>query len=360
MPLLGATTDTTTTTTETQEHVLLPADASHEDQEDQEDSYYSEKSQHSPNMSISTADSSPASPNPHFDPSACLFCPQTNLSLAQNLSHMSTAHSFHIQTTNLLVETTTLLAHFHSVINDCFECLYCRKSLRSSEAVKQHMLHKGHCMYDIASGEDAVVKGYYGFDAAEAEFEGVKAALTARLEDSRVSRQEAAASMCRDRKKEDVESRSAEASVRDSESSVSDDDDDDSRFGYRDGNDRGDDASHNDDDDAHLDGDTDTSSQQLITPLISRAQARAQHQPSTFESQLSRLRESDRKSLQHLPTSQQRALLATQHKQMEKGGRAAGAKRGALESAGNSFGRLSSVRLVRMPPHTGRVQSLKH
>ena len=209
-------------------------------------------------------------------------------------------------------------------------------------------------MYDIASGEDAVVKGYYGFDAAEAELEGVKAELTARLADLRISRQEVAASMRQDRKKRDAESRSAEASVRDSESRVSDDDDD-SRFGYR-----GDDASHNDDDDAHLDGDTDTSSQQLITPLISRAQARAQHQPSTFESQLSRLRESDRKSLQHLPTSQQRALLATQHKQMEKGGRAAGAKRGALESAGNSFGRLSSVRLVRMPPHTGRVQSLKH
>ena len=270
---------------------------------------------------------------------------------------MCTSHSFHIQTTNLLVETTTLLAHFHSVINDGNECLYCRKSLRSSEAVKQHMLHKGHCMYDVASGEDAVVKGYYGFDAAEAELEGVKAELTARLADLRISRQEVAASMRQDRKKRDAESRSAEASVRDSESRVSHDDDD-SRFGYR-----GDDASHNDDDDAHLDRDTSTSppsSQQLTTPPISRAQARAQHQPLTFESQLSRLRESDRKSLQHLPTSQQRALLATQHKQMEKGGRAAGAKRGALESAGNSFGRLSSVRLVRMPPHTGRVQSLKH
>lgn len=203
-----------------QEHVLFPADSS------QEDSYYSDKSQHSPKMSISTADSSPASRNPHFDPSACLFCPQTNPSLAENLSHMCTSHSFHIQTTNLLVETTTLLAHFHSVINDCFECLYCRKSLRSSEAVKQHMLHKGHCMYDVASGEDAVVKGYYGFDAAEAELEGVKAELTARLADLRISRQEVAASMRQDRKKRDAESRSAEASVRDSESRVSHDDDD--------------------------------------------------------------------------------------------------------------------------------------
>jgi hypothetical protein len=61
-----------------------------------------------------------------------------------------------------------------------------------------------------------------------------------------------------------------------------------------------------------------------------------------------------------LPTSQQRALLATQFKQTESSGRAASARGGALESAGNSFGRLSSVRLVRIPPHSGRVQSLKH
>jgi pre-60S factor REI1 len=356
MPLLGATIDTTTTNNmqSRSEHVALRANSS------RGDSYYSDNSQQSPNMSINTPDSSPALPDPRFDPSTCLFCPRTNPSLDQNLSHMSASHSFHIQTTNLLVETTTLLGHFHCVINDRCECLYCSKRLRSSEAVRQHMLHKGHCMYDIASGEDAVVKGFYGFEAAGAELESVKAELAARLEDLRISRQELAASIRQDRKKREVESRSAEVSMRDSESGVSDGDDD-SQF-----DDRGDDEIHNDDDDTHLDADdTETStsspsSQQLIAPPISRAQARAQHQPSTFESQLSRLRESDRRSLQHLPTSQQRALLATQHKQMEKGGRAAGAKRGALESAGNSFGRLSSVRLVRMPPHTGRVQSLKH
>ena len=134
-----------------------------------------------------------------------------------------------------------------------------------------------------------------------------------------------------------------------------------------DGDDRDDDDHHNYDDDARLGADTDSSTpsltsqdQQLIAPPVSRAQARAQHQTSTFDSQLSRLRESDRRSIQHLPTSQQRVLLATQFKQMEMGGKAASARRGALESAGNSFGRLSSVRLVRIPPHSGRVQSLKH
>jgi len=100
-----------------------------------------------------------------------------------------------------------------------------------------------------------------------------------------------------------------------------------------------------------------TPQQPTVSPT---PRARAQRQTSTLTSQLSHLRESDRRSLQHLPTSQQRALLATHHKQMEKGGRATNAKRGALESAGNYFGRLGTVRLIRQPPHTGRVQSLKH
>jgi pre-60S factor REI1 len=345
MPLLGATSETTIhiDMQSRSEYIDLPVNSSTEDSYDNSD----DNSQQSQNTSISTVDSSPpfSDRTPSFDPFTCLFCSRTHTSLAQNLSHMSTSHSFHVQTASLLVEPTTLLAHFHSIITDFRECLYCRKRLRSSEAVRQHMVCKGHCMYDIAAGGDAEIKGLYGF-------EGVKADLTARLDGLRVPRHELAASIRRDRKKRDAVLRSAEASMRNSESRDFDSD------GGPCFNDGGDDV------DAHLDTDPDTdrsshtSQQQLITPP--HPQSRSQQQTSTFECRLTQLRESDRRSIQNLPTSQQRALLATQFKQAEKDGRAASARRGALESAGNSFGRLSSVRLVRMPPHTGRVQSLKH
>jgi pre-60S factor REI1 len=348
MPLFGATSETTTITEmqSRSEHIDLPSNSSLE-----ENSYNSDDSSQQPqSMSLSTTASStsPLDQTPSFDPSTCLFCAQTHSLLSESLSHMSTSHSFHIQTSNLQVETTTLLAHFHSVITDNNECLYCHKRFRSSSAAKQHMLHKGHCMFDVTVGKDVDVKEFYGLDAAEAELEGVKAELTARLEDHRVSK---------GRKKQPRSTAGAEASTHDSESRAFDGDGD------------GDDGDYDDrityDDDAHLDTDASTppltsQQHQLIAPPISRAQARAQHQPSTFEHQLSHLRESDRRSIQHLPTSQQRALLATQFKQTESGGRAASARGGALESAGNSFGRLSSVRLVRIPPHSGRVQSLKH
>jgi pre-60S factor REI1 len=351
MPLLGATSETTTTTnmqSRLPEHIALPINFSLEDS-----SYNNsdDSSQQSQNMSANTTASStpPLEQIPDFDPSTCLFCSQTHSSLAQSLAHMATSHSFYVQMTNLQVETTTLLARFHSIINEHNECLYCRKRFRSTSAARQHMLHKGHCMYDFAGDKDAEVKGFYDLGAAEADLEGVKAGLTARLEGLRVSQ---------DHRKKPRFTAGAETWTPGSETRVSDGDGDD-----RDD----DDDDHNYDDDARLGADTDASTpsltsqdQQLIAPPVSRAQARAQHQPSTFDSQLSRLRESDRRSIQHLPTSQQRALLATQFKQMEMGGKAASARRGALESAGNSFGRLSSVRLVRIPPHSGRVQSLKH
>jgi hypothetical protein len=86
---------------------------------------------------------------------------------------------------------------------------------------------------------------------------------------------------------------------------------------------------------------------------------REQKRSYTLNNQLSQLRADDRRSLMHLLVSQQRTLLATHHKQMEQARRSEQTQRGNLESAGNSFARLGAIRLIRKPPHTGRVQTLK-
>lgn len=90
-----------------------------------------------------------------------------------------------------------------------------------------------------------------------------------------------------------------------------------------------------------------------------RRRAQNQPLPSHPSIPLSNLRPSDRLTLQHLPPSQQRALLATQHKQMEKSSREANKGRGRVEGAGNLAGRLGSGRLIRVPPHFGMVGGLK-
>lgn len=64
---------------------------------------------------------------------------------------------------------------------------------------------------------------------------------------------------------------------------------------------------------------------------------RAAKQEIRFTKQLANLRASDEKSLAHLPLPQQRALLATQQKQVEKAARVEERYRGRLEGLGNKF-----------------------
>lgn len=97
-----------------------------------------------------------------------------------------------------------------------------------------------------------------------------------------------------------------------------------------------------------------TLASQDLTELGSRADRR----DHIFSTELARIRESDRSCLIHLPITQQRALLMTQHKQVEKARRTGQTRRTRLECAGNMFGRLGMVRLVRQPLHSGNVSGL--
>jgi pre-60S factor REI1 len=79
------------------------------------------------------------------------------------------------------------------------------------------------------------------------------------------------------------------------------------------------------------------------TSLITRsggdglAKTRAEKQEIRFSKQLASLRASDEQSLAHLTQPQQRALLATQQKQVEKAARVEERYRGRLEGLGNKF-----------------------
>lgn len=109
---------------------------------------------------------------------------------------------------------------------------------------------------------------------------------------------------------------------------------------------------------SHTDAGLSSNATETPSPCLSELSTRALKQEHTLNNQLSHLRADDRRSLLHLPASQQRALLATQHKQMEKARRTEQTNRGNLESAGNLFNCLGKLRLIRKPPHTGNVHSL--
>lgn len=273
-----------------------------------------------------------------FDESQCLFCNQTSTDLDQNLVHMSKVHGLHVDTTNLLVDVVSLLAYFHIVISGCYECLYCGTQRNTRQGVQQHMMAKGHCKYDITD-KDSELREFYELSSSEAKEELQQNLHAMRFSDDPQLPSQARWRRPRPSKRSDRHDPSITASPLDQALPT---------------------PTSTPTPTPHLHTDAESSSNAAETPSHSPGElsTRALKQESMLNNQLAQLRAEDRRSLSHLPASQQRSLLATHHKQMEAARRTEQTNRGNLESAGNLFGRLDRIRLMRKPPHTGHVHSL--
>lgn len=259
-----------------------------------------------------------------FNDTQCLFCNQVNTDLNQNIVHMSKVHGLHIDLTDLLVDVASLLSYMHLLIFDCHECIYCGTQRHTRQAVQQHMMAKSHCKYELADGRSEL-QHFFEQESSESDEEH-RNRFSSRSDDHQLL------SKVRSRKARRVNhggDSSAGPAVPIPEVLQS--------------RPR-----------AKTNSDSDDTGPQPSNALSTRVLKQEQ----TLNNQLSRLRTGDRQSLAHLPASQQRSLLATRHKQMEQGRRSEQSYHSHLESAGNKFGRLSTVRLIRKPPHMGHVSSL--
>lgn len=325
MPLVGSNTATATTTT-TAIMDSRPSLASKATMTARPDTLDTDR-----DSLASSPSTPPSSPITHdFDEAQCLFCNHPSGSLESNLTHMSKTHGLHIDVTHLLVDVPSLLAYFHLIIAVWHECLYCATQRNTHQAAQQHMMAKGHCKYDVAS-KDAELKEF--FDAqAEEEVQRSRNAMREAWDDEDVLR---GSSSLQTPRKAPRAARRIDGGRHITTSTSPDV--------------------------AEQDQDLTTSppSSSPSQPTTgAELSTRAQKQEQILTTQLSQLRAADRRSLLHLPASQQRALLATYHKQNEKVRRTEQSQRGRLESAGNHFGRLGTTRLVRIPPHFGNVQGL--
>jgi pre-60S factor REI1 len=267
-----------------------------------------------------------------FDESQCLFCNQTSPDLDQNLVHMSKAHGLHVDPTNLLVDVVSLLAYFHLVISGCYECLYCGTQRNTRQAVQQHMMAKGHCKYDITD-KDAELRDFYEFSSSDTKEELHQNLPAMRFSDDPQLPSQARSKKPRPSKRSDRHGPNITASP----------------LGQ---------ALPTPTPHSHTDAESSSNAAETPSHSLGELSIRALKQEYTLNNQLAQLRADDRRSLLHLPASQQRALLATHHKQMEKARRTEQTERGNLESAGNKFNCLGKIRLMRKPPHTGNVHSL--
>ncbi|KAI8144856.1 C2H2 type zinc-finger-domain-containing protein [Fennellomyces sp. T-0311] len=106
----------------------------------------------------------------------CLFCNNKAESFEENMSHMTTEHSFFIPDIEFLVDLKGLIKYLGEKLSVGNTCLYCNgkgREFRSLEAVRGHMLSKGHCKLAYDTDEDALeLVDYYDFSSSYPELAG--------------------------------------------------------------------------------------------------------------------------------------------------------------------------------------------
>ncbi|EJD03003.1 uncharacterized protein FOMMEDRAFT_85023 [Fomitiporia mediterranea MF3/22] len=122
-----------------------------------------------------TIDQKIAAARSRLSPQHCLFCPLHSPSLEDNLTHMSTAHSFFIPDAEYLVDLPGLITYLGEKIAVGNVCIYCNtrsRDFRSLDAVRKHMLDKSHrkIAYDSVK-ERLEYSDYYDFSSSYPDYE---------------------------------------------------------------------------------------------------------------------------------------------------------------------------------------------
>ncbi|XP_055329398.1 cytoplasmic 60S subunit biogenesis factor ZNF622-like [Paramacrobiotus metropolitanus] len=81
---------------------------------------------------------------PPYDITVCLFCEKKLTSLEQNISHMSTEHSFFIPDFAYCNDLAGLVDYLGKKTTHGHTCLFCNQSFKDTTAVHRHMDAKGH------------------------------------------------------------------------------------------------------------------------------------------------------------------------------------------------------------------------
>lgn len=99
----------------------------------------------------------------------CLFCNHHSRSLIRNLRHMTVAHSFFIPDPEYCVDIKGLLVYLGEKIFAGFMCIWCNntgKAFQSVEAVRAHMIDKGHCKMLHEGDALAEYADFYDYSAS--------------------------------------------------------------------------------------------------------------------------------------------------------------------------------------------------
>lgn len=122
------------------------------------------ESQETAQDSTEQATTIPAPAETDYPLTHCLFCNVEEESLAANADHMYKQHGMFVPERPYLANPTGLLKYLYAKITQNFECLYCHRLKSSAEAIRTHMLDKGHCMIAYSSEDEMLEIGqFYDF-----------------------------------------------------------------------------------------------------------------------------------------------------------------------------------------------------
>ncbi|KAI6081255.1 c2h2 finger domain-containing protein [Hypoxylon rubiginosum] len=255
------------------------------------------------------------------DVTQCLFCNIISNDFDANLEHMSNGHGLFIpERQRLVVDLETLVGYFHFVIFAYRECLYCGSQKTTREAVQSHMRDKGHCKFDIAD-EDSEFRDFYDISSGDdhndsddsEEKQTVPNSKGNRIGSQLMQADEGFVRLASGKVLAQRSYRAPHSSKPVAGSSQ--------RQGSLPS------SSHRES--------SPTYSDTAVTPSGSGTLSKSRKRNLAVSHQLSNLRPEDRQQLMHLPAYEQRAVLATQKKQLDKQRRTEQWMRGRLERKGN-------------------------
>ncbi|KAI0876476.1 C2H2 type zinc-finger-domain-containing protein [Hypoxylon argillaceum] len=263
-----------------------------------------------------------------FTPGQCLFCPNSSPSFADSVIHMQKLHGLFIpHQEHLVVDLETLFKYLHLIIFGYQECIQCGTERATIQAVQQHMTHKGHCRFDI-SEQDSEFAEFYDFSASEDEAE----IDIDREGDERGQEETTASSNQRPLLADDDTIRLPSGKIISRQSAIQAC----SSFTQLRRRTRNR-ASQLEYSLTELDDGEGPSNEQLDpdipgTRVLSKREKRER---ATVTYQMANMSTNDRNSLMHLSASQQRSVLATQHRHAEKVQKEERRRQGKVDRKGN-------------------------
>lgn len=113
-----------------------------------------------------------------LDPSCCFVCDQKHYDIESCMVHMHKQHGFFIPDVEYLKDPKGLLTYVGLKVKRDFMCLYCNERchpFQSLEAVRKHMIAKGHCKLRYGDGgddDDGDLEDFYDYSSSYLDADG--------------------------------------------------------------------------------------------------------------------------------------------------------------------------------------------